>query len=64
MRLTRSYGNASERSGRDGALVLRGSHGDRAGDLLSTGFVSSYRPEVTLNHAYTGSTFDGAGLAA
>ena len=44
-------------------------HGTRAdleiGDLLTPGFQSNYRPEVTMNHIYfTASGPDGAGLAA
>lgn len=43
-------------------------HGTRAelapGDLLTTGFASNYRPEVTMNHIYFTALPDGAGLAA
>jgi len=44
-------------------------HGTRAdlqiGDLLTPGYQSNYRPEVTMNHVYfTASGPDGAGLAA
>ena len=44
-------------------------HGTRAdlkvGDLLTAGFQSNYRPEITMNHIYfTASGPDGAGLAA
>jgi rifampin ADP-ribosylating transferase len=44
-------------------------HGTRAdlkpGDLLTPGFQSNYRPEITMNHVYfTASGPDGAGLAA
>ena len=44
-------------------------HGTRAdlqiGDLLTPGYQSNYRPEVTMNHIYfTASGPDGAGLAA
>ena len=43
-------------------------HGTRAelspGDLLTAGFASNYRPEVTMNHIYFTSLVDGAGLAA
>ncbi|MBV8908135.1 MAG: NAD(+)--rifampin ADP-ribosyltransferase [Sphingomonas sp.] len=44
-------------------------HGTRAdlkiGDLLTPGFQSNYRPEITMNHIYfTASGPDGAGLAA
>lgn len=44
-------------------------HGTRAdlkiGELLTPGFQSNYRPEITMNHIYfTASGPDGAGLAA
>ncbi|WP_241896985.1 NAD(+)--rifampin ADP-ribosyltransferase, partial [Brevibacterium epidermidis] len=43
-------------------------HGTRAelepGDLLTAGFSSNYRPEVTMNHIYFTALPDGAGLAA
>src|SRR5699024_8643281 len=43
-------------------------HGPRAelapGDLLTAGFASNYRPEVTMNHIYFTALPDGAGLAA
>jgi len=44
-------------------------HGTRAdlriGDLLTAGYQSNYRPEITMNHIYfTASGRDGAGLAA
>ncbi|WP_209326312.1 NAD(+)--rifampin ADP-ribosyltransferase [Brevibacterium renqingii] len=43
-------------------------HGTRAalqpGDLLTAGYTSNYRPEVTMNHIYFTALPDGAGLAA
>lgn len=43
-------------------------HGTRAdlqvGDLLTAGFKSNYRPEVTMNHIYFTALANGAGLAA
>lgn len=43
-------------------------HGTRAdlkvGDLLTPGFKSNYRPEVTMNHIYFTALVNGAGLAA
>jgi len=43
-------------------------HGTKAdlqvGDLLSAGFKSNYRPEVTMNHIYFTALSNGAGLAA
>jgi rifampin ADP-ribosylating transferase len=36
----------------------------RVGDLLTPGFRSNYRHEVTMNHVYFTSRLDGAGLAA
>lgn len=43
-------------------------HGTKAdlqiGDLLTAGFRSNYRPEVTMNHIYFTALVNGAGLAA
>ena len=43
-------------------------HGTRAdlqiGDLLTAGFQSNYRPEITMNHIYFTALANGAGLAA
>lgn len=43
-------------------------HGTRAalqpGDLLTAGYASNYRPEVTMNHIYFTALPAGAGLAA
>lgn len=36
----------------------------RAGDLLTPGYRSNYRPEVVMNHIYFTALVDGAGLAA
>ena len=36
----------------------------RSGDLLTAGFRSNYRPEVTMNHVYFTALVGGAGLAA
>ena len=36
----------------------------RAGDLLTPGFPSNYRPEILMNHIYFTALRDGAGLAA
>ena len=35
-----------------------------AGDLLTAGFRSNYRPEIIMNHIYFTALRDGAGLAA
>lgn len=35
-----------------------------AGDLLTAGFRSNYRPEIVMNHIYFTAQRDGAGLAA
>lgn len=35
-----------------------------AGDLLTAGFRSNYRPDVVMNHIYFTALRDGAGLAA
>lgn len=43
-------------------------HGTKAdlqiGDLLTAGFKSNYRPEITMNHIYFTALPNGAGLAA
>lgn len=43
-------------------------HGTKAdlpvGGLLTAGFRSNYRPEITMNHVYFTALVDGAGLAA
>jgi hypothetical protein len=36
----------------------------KVGDLLTAGFNSNYRPEVTMNHIYFTASVNGAGLAA
>ena len=36
----------------------------QVGDLLTAGFASNYRPEITMNHIYFTALADGAGLAA
>lgn len=36
----------------------------RAGDLLTAGFRSNYRPDIIMNHIYFTAVRDGAGLAA
>lgn len=36
----------------------------QAGDLLSAGFRSNYRPEIVMNHIYFTALPNGAGLAA
>ena len=36
----------------------------RAGDLLTAGRRSNYRPEIVMNHVYFTARVDGAGLAA
>ena len=36
----------------------------RVGDLLTAGYRSNYRPDVTMNHIYFTALIDGAGLAA
>lgn len=43
-------------------------HGTKAdlkvGNLLTAGFQSNYKPEVTMNHIYFTALVDGAGMAA
>jgi rifampin ADP-ribosylating transferase len=38
--------------------------GLRVGELLTAGYRSNYRPEVTMNHIYFTALVEGAGLAA
>ncbi|WP_372449395.1 NAD(+)--rifampin ADP-ribosyltransferase [Cellulomonas hominis] len=50
---------------RDEGPFFHGTKADlRAGDLLTAGFRSNYRPEITMNHVYFTALVDGAGLAA
>ena len=50
---------------RDEGPFFHGTKADvRAGDLLTAGFRSNYRPEVVMNHIYFTAQRDGAGLAA
>lgn len=50
---------------RDEGPFFHGTKADlRAGDLLTPGFRSNYRPEVVMNHIYFTALPDGAGLAA
>ncbi|TXN31867.1 NAD(+)--rifampin ADP-ribosyltransferase [Lacisediminihabitans profunda] len=53
--------NAAEESG----PFYHGTTADvRAGDFLSPGFRSNYRPDIVMNHIYFTALRDGAGLAA
>ena len=36
----------------------------KPGDILTAGFKSNYRPDITMNHIYFTALPDGAGLAA
>lgn len=49
----------------DSGPFFHGTKADlRVGDLLTAGFRSNYRPEVTMNHVYFTALVGGAGLAA
>ncbi|GAA3650913.1 NAD(+)--rifampin ADP-ribosyltransferase [Nocardioides ginsengisoli] len=49
----------------DAGPFFHGTKADlRTGDLLTAGFRSNYRPDVTMNHVYFTALVDGAGLAA
>lgn len=49
----------------DDGPFFHGTRADlRAGDHLTAGFRSNYRPEVTMNHVYFTALVGGAGLAA
>lgn len=50
---------------RDDGPFFHGTVADlRAGDLLTAGHPSNYRPEILMNHIYFTALVDGAGLAA
>jgi rifampin ADP-ribosylating transferase len=50
---------------RDEGPFFHGTKADLgAGELLSAGFRSNYRPEIVMNHIYFTATIVGAGLAA
>lgn len=58
-----------EETGKSGVLdegpFYHGTKADlQVGDLLTAGFQSNYRPEVTMNHIYFTALVNGAGLAA
>ena len=56
---------AKKSSNLDDGPFYHGTRADlRIGDLLSAGFKSNYRPEVTMNHIYFTAQINGAGLAA
>lgn len=49
----------------DGGPFYHGTKADlQIGDLLTAGFRSNYRPEITMNHIYFTALVNGAGLAA
>lgn len=49
----------------DGGPFFHGTKAElRAGDLLTAGRRSNYRPEIIMNHIYFTAVRDGAGLAA
>lgn len=49
----------------DGGPFYHGTRADlQVGDLLTAGFKSNYRPEITMNHIYFTVLVNGAGLAA
>ncbi|WP_395310337.1 NAD(+)--rifampin ADP-ribosyltransferase [Mycobacterium sp. AMU20-3851] len=51
--------------GRDEGPFFHGTKAElRAGELLTAGFPSNYRPEILMNHIYFTALRDGAGLAA
>src|SRR5690349_3255144 len=51
--------------GRDQGPFFHGTKAElRAGELLTAGFPSNYRPEILMNHIYFTALRDGAGLAA
>ncbi|GEE03802.1 hypothetical protein nbrc107696_42480 [Gordonia spumicola] len=49
----------------DSGPFFHGTKADlRAGDRLTAGFRSNYRPEIVMNHIYFTALVNGAGLAA
>ncbi len=49
----------------DGAPFFHGTAAElRAGDLLTAGRPSNYRPEIVMNHVYFTALLEGAALAA
>jgi len=58
--------NLPEKPGRlDDGPFYHGTKADlHVGDLLTAGFKSNYRPEITMNHIYFTALVNGAGLAA
>jgi len=49
----------------DAGPFFHGTKADlKAGDLLTAGFRSNYKPEIVMNHIYFTALRDGAGLAA
>ncbi|MEP6710667.1 MAG: NAD(+)--rifampin ADP-ribosyltransferase, partial [Candidatus Saccharibacteria bacterium] len=56
---------AGKSSGLDAGPFYHGTRADlQVGGLLTAGFQSNYRPEVTMNHIYFTALVNGAGLAA
>jgi hypothetical protein len=57
--------NKSNTNSLDDGPFYHGTMADlNAGDLLTAGFQSNYKPEVTMNHIYFTALLGGAGLAA
>jgi hypothetical protein len=60
-----SVKKAKKPNGLDDGPFYHGTRADlRVGDLLTAGFKSNYRPDVTMNHIYFTALVNGAGLAA
>jgi len=56
---------ASKDNSLDDGPFYHGTRADlRVGELLTAGFQSNYRPEITMNHIYFTALVNGAGLAA
>ena len=63
--MTRKIDTPKKSKPLDDGLFYHGTTADlQAGDLLTAGFNSNYRPEVTMNHIYFTALANGAGLAA
>src|SRR6185312_15045782 len=60
-----TFGSSDKPSKLDSGPFYHGTKADlKIGDLLTAGFQSNYRPEITMNHIYFTAMRDGAGLAA
>lgn len=63
--MERKFDTSDKSSSLDGGPFYHGTRAElRIGDLLTAGFNSNYRPEITMNHIYFTALANGAGMAA